>query len=81
MATAWEAEYIGLRPKIPMWNECDTALFTALSRMIAGHSGCAAIGAPGCCAFSFSSSVSLNASWTMHTPGHSSISRPNLRLR
>ncbi|MCW2162895.1 carbohydrate ABC transporter substrate-binding protein, CUT1 family [Microbacterium hydrothermale] len=36
VATAWEAEYIGLRPKIPMWNECDTALFTELSRMLAG---------------------------------------------
>src|SRR3546814_3333787 len=46
-----------------------------------GHSGCAATGAPGCCAFSFISSVSLKASWTMHTPGQSSISRPNLRLR
>lgn len=35
--TAWEADYIGLRPKIPMWNECDTALFTELSRMLAGQ--------------------------------------------
>jgi multiple sugar transport system substrate-binding protein len=34
---AWEADYIGLRPKIPMWNECDTALFTQLSRMLAGQ--------------------------------------------
>ena len=39
------------------------------------------IGAPGCCALSLSSSVSLKASWTMQTPGQSSISRSNLRLR
>ncbi len=37
VTTAWEAENIGLRPKIPMWNECDTALFTELSRMAAGQ--------------------------------------------
>lgn len=37
VTTAWEPEYIGLRPKIPMWNECDTALFTELSRMLAGQ--------------------------------------------
>ncbi|MGG5751077.1 extracellular solute-binding protein [Zafaria sp. Z1313] len=37
VTTAWEADYIGLRPKIPMWNECDTALFTELSRMLAGQ--------------------------------------------
>lgn len=34
--TAWEPERIGLRPKIPMWNECDTAIFTQLSRMVVG---------------------------------------------
>jgi multiple sugar transport system substrate-binding protein len=33
VTTAWQTENIGLRPKIPMWNECDTALFTELSRM------------------------------------------------
>jgi multiple sugar transport system substrate-binding protein len=37
VTSAWEAEHIGLRPKIPMWNECDTALFTELSRMLAGQ--------------------------------------------
>ncbi len=37
MAEAWAPGSIGLRPKIPMWNECDTALFTELSRMIAGQ--------------------------------------------
>lgn len=33
---AWAPENIGLRPKIPMWNECDTAIYTQLSRMLAG---------------------------------------------
>lgn len=37
VTTAWEPDFIGLRPKIPMWNECDTALFTELSRMLAGQ--------------------------------------------
>lgn len=36
--TAWRPEYSGLRPKIPMWNECDTATYTELSRMLAGDS-------------------------------------------
>ncbi|HWN33125.1 MAG TPA: extracellular solute-binding protein [Pseudonocardia sp.] len=36
VAKAWQPENIGLRPKIPMWNECDTAIFTQLSRMLAG---------------------------------------------
>jgi multiple sugar transport system substrate-binding protein len=35
--TAWEPDRIGLRPKIPMWNACDTAIFTGLSQMIAGQ--------------------------------------------
>lgn len=35
--TAWEPENIGLRPKIPMWNACDTAIFTGVSKMIAGQ--------------------------------------------
>ncbi|GAA2795869.1 hypothetical protein GCM10020219_078880 [Nonomuraea dietziae] len=33
---AWQADRIGLRPKIPMWNECNTAIFTQLSRMLTG---------------------------------------------
>lgn len=36
--TAWEPQNIGLRPKIPMWNACDTAIFTEISKMIAGES-------------------------------------------
>ncbi|WP_199434377.1 extracellular solute-binding protein [Qaidamihabitans albus] len=36
VTTAWEDDNIGLRPKIPMWNECDTAIYTQLSRMLAG---------------------------------------------
>jgi multiple sugar transport system substrate-binding protein len=35
--TAWEPGNIGLRPKIPMWNACDTAIFTGLSKMIVGQ--------------------------------------------
>jgi multiple sugar transport system substrate-binding protein len=37
VSKAWEKDHIGLRPKIPMWNECDTAIFTSLSKMIAGQ--------------------------------------------
>ncbi|GAA0513287.1 ABC transporter substrate-binding protein [Saccharopolyspora subtropica] len=33
---AWKPENAGLRPKIPMWNECDTAIYTQLSRMLVG---------------------------------------------
>jgi multiple sugar transport system substrate-binding protein len=33
---AWQPDRIGLRPKIPMWNECNTAVFTQLSRMLTG---------------------------------------------
>jgi multiple sugar transport system substrate-binding protein len=33
---AWKPENIGLRPKIPAWNECDTTMFTELSKMLAG---------------------------------------------
>jgi multiple sugar transport system substrate-binding protein len=36
MREVWRPEMMGLRPKIPMWNECDTAIFTALSEMLAG---------------------------------------------
>ncbi len=32
---AWKPDNIGLRPKIPAWNACDTAIFTALSKMLA----------------------------------------------
>ena len=42
---AWRQENIGLRPKIPMWNECDTAIFTEVSKMIAGKSPAQAISA------------------------------------
>ena len=33
---AWKPENIGLRPKIAAWNECDTVIFTQLSKMLAG---------------------------------------------
>ena len=33
----WKAENIGLRPKIAAWNECDTVIFTQLSKMLAGQ--------------------------------------------
>ena len=33
---AWKEENIGLRPKIAAWNECDTVIFTQLSKMLAG---------------------------------------------
>ena len=36
---AWTPENIGLRPKIAAWNECDTAIFTELSKMLAGQQG------------------------------------------
>lgn len=34
---AWEPENIGLRPKIPAWNEADTTIYTELSKMLAGQ--------------------------------------------
>ncbi|MQA09631.1 MAG: extracellular solute-binding protein [Pseudonocardiaceae bacterium] len=37
MRQAWAPENIGLRPKIPMWNECETTIYTQLSRMLAGE--------------------------------------------
>ncbi|MFF3765868.1 extracellular solute-binding protein [Streptomyces sp. NPDC001922] len=40
--TTWQPENIGLRPKIPMWGECDTALYTEVSRMLAGDASPAA---------------------------------------
>jgi multiple sugar transport system substrate-binding protein len=33
---AWEPDNIGLRPKIAAWNECDTVIFTELSKMLSG---------------------------------------------
>ena len=36
---AWKPENIGLRPKIAAWNECDTVIFTQLSKMLAGPAG------------------------------------------
>lgn len=39
VSTAWQADHIGLRPKIPAWNRCDTVIFTELSKMlVAGQS-------------------------------------------
>jgi multiple sugar transport system substrate-binding protein len=36
---AWKPENIGLRPKISTWNECDTVIFTEVSKMLtAGQS-------------------------------------------
>lgn len=34
---SWESENIGLRPKIPSWNECDTIIYTELSKMLVGQ--------------------------------------------
>jgi multiple sugar transport system substrate-binding protein len=34
---AWRPERIGLRPKIPAWNACDTVIFSELSNMLAGN--------------------------------------------
>ncbi|WP_051831524.1 extracellular solute-binding protein [Streptomyces violens] len=34
----WRPANIGLRPKIPMWGECDTAVYTQLSGLVAGDS-------------------------------------------
>jgi multiple sugar transport system substrate-binding protein len=33
---AWRPDNIGLRPKIAAWNECDTVIFTELSKMLSG---------------------------------------------
>lgn len=33
---AWKPENIGLRPKIPAWNECDTTIFSNFSKMLTG---------------------------------------------
>lgn len=35
---AWEPQNIGLRPKIPSWNQCDAVIYTELSKMLAGKS-------------------------------------------
>jgi multiple sugar transport system substrate-binding protein len=37
VSAAWEPENIGLRPKIPQWNECDTTIYTEVSKMLAGE--------------------------------------------
>ena len=37
VAKAWKPENIGLRPKIPQWNQCDTIIFTEVSKMLAGQ--------------------------------------------
>ena len=39
VSQAWEPENIGLRPKIEKWNECNTVIFTELSKMLAGDKG------------------------------------------
>ena len=31
---AWKPQNIGLRPKIPAWNECDTVIYTQVSEML-----------------------------------------------
>ncbi|TJZ59051.1 extracellular solute-binding protein [Streptomyces piniterrae] len=38
----WESADIGLRPKIPMWAECDTTIYTQVSGMLAGDTSPAA---------------------------------------
>jgi len=35
----WKRENIGLRPKIPAWNEVDTTIFSEVSKMLAGGKG------------------------------------------
>jgi len=35
VSEAWKPENIGLRPKIQAWNECDTAIYTEVSKMLA----------------------------------------------
>ena len=37
VSEAWQPENIGLRPKIQSWNECDTAIYTEVSKMLAGQ--------------------------------------------
>lgn len=36
---AWRPDKIGLRPKTPAWNECDSVIFSELSKMLAGSEG------------------------------------------
>ena len=31
---AWEPQNIGLRPKIPSWNQCDTIIYSEVSKML-----------------------------------------------
>jgi multiple sugar transport system substrate-binding protein len=33
---AWEPQNIGLRPKIPSWNQCDTIIYSEVSQMLVG---------------------------------------------
>jgi multiple sugar transport system substrate-binding protein len=33
---AWEPQNIGLRPKIPNWNQGDTIIYTQISQMLVG---------------------------------------------
>ncbi len=37
VSEAWKPENIGLRPKVQSWNECDTAIYTEVSKMLAGQ--------------------------------------------
>jgi multiple sugar transport system substrate-binding protein len=39
VSRAWQPDKIGLRPKTPAWNECDTVIFSELSKMLAGNQG------------------------------------------
>jgi multiple sugar transport system substrate-binding protein len=34
---AWKPENVGMRPKIPTWNQCDTIIFTELSKMLVAN--------------------------------------------
>ncbi len=34
---AWQPQNIGLRPKTPAWNQCDSVIFSELSNMLAGN--------------------------------------------
>jgi multiple sugar transport system substrate-binding protein len=33
---AWEPQNIGLRPKTPSWNQCDTVIYSQISQMLTG---------------------------------------------
>jgi multiple sugar transport system substrate-binding protein len=36
VAAAWQPKNIGLRPKIPTWNQVETVVFSELSAMLTG---------------------------------------------